>query len=781
MKTKLILLFTLFITVASFAQTNGINYKAIVKDNNGNVIANTTIDVIISINESSTNIFSEYHTTTTGNNGLFILNIGEGTATVGDFTTIDWSTNNHLLNVQVGIAGGAFIDLGTTAFKSVPYAYKATNADNVTGLENVFENNIGGHRLIGKDPANYGNIGFGAIDLSLSLEATDTNGATGPSAFASGLNTLASGLASISFGIGAIASGDYATAMGEFNTASGNNSFSTGKTTTADGNSSVSFGTSTRASGSGAAAFGVATIANGNFSTAFGSSTFTDSGAAGSFSTGFTTSTYGFYSASFGESTIANARSSFVLGRFNVGGGNTTTWTNTDPLFEIGIGQNIANKANALTVYKNGIITAPEFQISEITDAKALITKEYAEVNFTNQGLEPIDEGVGVGWRLVGRNPTNYGTIGENAVDLSTSDLSQTNFPLMGASGNYSVAMGFTTQAVGLRSVATGDKTDAIGNNSYSMGNRTIANGDNAISTGDQTIADESNSMSLGSFTRANGQNSVSAGTNTYADAFNSMVLGRYNVGGGSATSWVNTDPIFEIGNGASFISRNNIFTILKNGSTTIKRADNLLPQLTLKGYDNSDSGDDCIISSDNTKSGSDLFLRSYDAVVVNIDYDNNEAGQFQIANGAGTTVFEVDEAGTVFQNGTTIHSSDRRLKRNITDLKYGLNEILQLQPKQYFWKNREGQKDESLGVIAQDIRDIIPNVVEERDDTQKMLSVSYTELIPILINAIKEQQQIIDNQSNKIEGLTSEITKLKLLEIRMEQLEAFVLKSSSD
>src|SRR3989339_50748 len=54
------------------------------------------------------------------------------------------------------------------------------------------------------------------------------------------------------------------------------------------------------------------------------------------------------------EGTVADSYESFALGRYNVGGGNSTSWVATDPLFEIGMGTGSSTRLNALTVFKNG-------------------------------------------------------------------------------------------------------------------------------------------------------------------------------------------------------------------------------------------------------------------------------------------------------------------------------------------------------------------------------------------------------------------------------------------
>ena len=57
----------------------------------------------------------------------FIVNIGLGTPISGDFTTIDWGSDDHFLNVQIN-TGGGLTDMGTTQFMAVPYALSAANA-----------------------------------------------------------------------------------------------------------------------------------------------------------------------------------------------------------------------------------------------------------------------------------------------------------------------------------------------------------------------------------------------------------------------------------------------------------------------------------------------------------------------------------------------------------------------------------------------------------------------------------------------------------------------------
>ncbi|WP_415375141.1 DUF1566 domain-containing protein [Patiriisocius sp. Uisw_017] len=121
----------LLFCITSFAQ-QGINYKALIKDGSGVIVSSTAIDVTFTILDGAVNVYEETHAPTTDANGIVILNIGEGTPVTGDFSTIDWSSNNHFLKVQID-TGGGLQDMGTTAFKTVPYAMHATTATTLPG------------------------------------------------------------------------------------------------------------------------------------------------------------------------------------------------------------------------------------------------------------------------------------------------------------------------------------------------------------------------------------------------------------------------------------------------------------------------------------------------------------------------------------------------------------------------------------------------------------------------------------------------------------------------
>ncbi len=106
----------------------------------------------------------------------------------------------------------------------------------------------------------------------------------------------------------------------------------------------------------------------------------------------------------------------------------------------------------------------------------------------------------------------------------------------------------------------------------------------------------------------------------------------------------------------------------------------------------------------------------------------------------------------TVYATNGTISTSDARLKTNIQGLNYGLKEVLALQPVRYNWKEKP-TTDNKIGLIAQEVKKIVPEVVVGNEAIEN-LGMNYAELVPVLINAIKEQQQQIDDLKKEVKNL---------------------------
>ena len=142
-KILLLLSFSLFLSTL-FAQVTGVNYKAIVSDNTGSILSGQSVTIQFTIFEGDpldNNItYVESHTTTTDDNGLLTVHIGEGTTT-DEWGFISWGDDLHFLKTEYDIGGG-YVDMGTQDFKFVPYAHFTLNALNAQEAGSVHFNNV---------------------------------------------------------------------------------------------------------------------------------------------------------------------------------------------------------------------------------------------------------------------------------------------------------------------------------------------------------------------------------------------------------------------------------------------------------------------------------------------------------------------------------------------------------------------------------------------------------------------------------------------------------------
>ncbi len=147
MKNKLTLLTVLLLTYVflSAQAPEKFNYQAVARNNSGQVLANQGISVRISIHSGSTGgtvVYSETHSTTTNQFGLFTLAIGGGTPVTGTLGAIDWSANSYFAETEIDPAGGSsYTSVGNAQLLSVPYALYAKDGGPWTKSGNNISNN----------------------------------------------------------------------------------------------------------------------------------------------------------------------------------------------------------------------------------------------------------------------------------------------------------------------------------------------------------------------------------------------------------------------------------------------------------------------------------------------------------------------------------------------------------------------------------------------------------------------------------------------------------------
>jgi hypothetical protein len=121
---------------------------------------------------------------------------------------------------------------------------------------------------------------------------------------------------------------------------------------------------------------------------------------------------------------------------------------------------------------------------------------------------------------------------------------------------------------------------------------------------------------------------------------------------------------------------------------------------------------------------------------------------------------FQVAYNGTISATTTSIAAiSDETLKTNIKKLETGLSEIMQLNPRRFDWKNGDGKN--IAGFIAQEVEKVLPELVmdyvySKNDDGSEVIkkSLKMGDILPTLVNAVQEQQAIINELKAKMTAI---------------------------
>ena len=257
-------------------------------------------------------------------------------------------------------------------------------------------------------------------------------------------------------------------------------------------------------------------------------------------------------------------------------------------------------------------------------------------------------------------------------------------------------AIGYVTTASAEGAFASGRETEATGSSSTAMGYKVKANGDKSFAIGHLSEASGVTSTAMGYWTEANGDYSTSTGGGTKANGVNSTAMGYGSI--------------------ASDYSSLVIGHWNLSGSTV--------------------TGSATAVNSANT-----LF------VIGNGPTFQSKSDAFKVMANGDTTV-----SNDLTVGGDIVVSSDSRLKANIVSLGSTLAKLLLIDGKTYTIKKNGKQK---IGVLAQDIQKVFPELVTT--DDKDMLAVNYQGLVPVLINALKEQDDKISRLEKLVEKLISD------------------------
>jgi hypothetical protein len=131
---------------------------------------------------------------------------------------------------------------------------------------------------------------------------------------------------------------------------------------------------------------------------------------------------------------------------------------------------------------------------------------------------------------------------------------------------------------------------------------------------------------------------------------------------------------------------------------------------------------------------------------------------------------------------GTTAwtNTSDARFKKDVNLIENGLEKVMQLRPITFNWKIKEYQDKNfddrnHLGFIAQEVEEIIPQVVNTSNDKMQTKSIAYSDLVPVLTKAIQEQQAEIEALKAQNRILTQKAEAFDQLKAELENLKKLV------
>jgi hypothetical protein len=299
-----------------------------------------------------------------------------------------------------------------------------------------------------------------------------------------------------------------------------------------------------------------------------------------------------------------------------------------------------------------------------------------------------------------------FGNIGDWSVDFVVSEKSplQAASDFIGPSHNGMGATGWGSFAAGAYNRASGAGAVAIG----------FHNAAGRLDLDESSIPTGGNTTNLGQFavgygTQATGHVAFSAGQGTTASGNFSTAMGESTTASGD-----NSTAMGESTTASDF------------GSTVI-------------GQFNS-SGSTVTNSATAFNTANTAF------VIGNGTASNAKSDAFKVMFNGDATV-----SNDLIVSGDVVVSSDARLKSNIVSLGSTLSRLLLIDGKSYTMKKDGKQK---IGVLAQDIQKVFPELVST--DDRDMLAVNYQGLVPVLINALKEQDDKISRLENLVQKLIS-------------------------
>jgi NDP-sugar pyrophosphorylase family protein len=533
---------------------------------------------------------------------------------------------------------------------------------------------------------------------------------------------------------------------------------------------------------------------SGDYNTATGNDALTSN------TTGFSNTAYGYnalYTNSEGGSNTAigtNALTNNTTGSDNTASGPSALFNNTTGAKNIAIGTNALssnttgsnntaigyganvgsnNLTNATAIGNGASVTASntiQLGNTSITNVKTSGTLTAGDVTYpkthnnTSGQVLTIDNAGTATWAAAAGGGVPY-TGATGAVNLGAYDLTVNEITVGKGAGN--IISNLVIGLYALSSNTSGSDNTAIGTfalDANTSGYRNTAIGrDAGVSSGSLF-----NTTAIGYNAKVTTSNTIQLGNSSVTDvktSGNLTVANGITVGRGSGGVVSNSVIGFEAlaSNTLSGISNTAIGNRALTANTTGSYNAAIGNDAGRYIFSNSPTATDNTTSDYSVYLGSDTKASADGAqneIVIGYNAIGAGSNTIQLGNDAITGVYT---KGTVHVNGVAL-SSDLRLKSNIAPLANSLATVMQLNPVHYMKKGSLASKAynrEENGFIAQEIQKILPFVVTEGTDENKLLSVDYNSFIPVLTKAIQEQQKQIEDQNAKIAAQQKQIEEL--------------------
>jgi hypothetical protein len=515
--------------------------------------------------------------------------------------------------------------------------------------------------------------------------------------------------------------GEYSNALGRNNSASGIYSTAIGADLVASGEHANAIGYFSSATGFGATAIGNVVTAQGDGATAVGWYT---------------------EAKSFGETAMGIFNTSYTPI-------SATSFQAADRLFTIGNGLSAGNQSDALRMLKNGNTAIGNIDPTTKLDVdgqvrirggapgagKVLTSDANGLASWQAPGSGTLNAAYNSGGNGAGREiEAGYGAVKVSGTDgirvngffgsgaeieefigsqfffnprkaAFRAGYTESNYWYDTHVGIGSVAMGANTFSSGNAAVALGEHSQSSGNASIAIGKGAVSTGETSVAIGMSVISDGQASVAMGWNTDASGRYSTALGAGNKSRSRAEIVVGSYatDYTPSGETSWVTTDRLFVIGNGADESNRSTAMVVLKNGNVGL-------------GFNSPEYK--LAVNGDAAKPG----------------------------GGSWSTL------------------SDARLKTIDGTYEKGLAEINALEPVRFRYSHNNphhlDSKTEQIGFIAQEVQRIFPEAVTTLDDGY--LSFNMHAINVALVNAVKELKSENNQKDLLIQELNRRLTILE-------------------